>query len=103
MVRFALSVTIVEMVNVNPSNTLNNTNGTCSNNSADFVDFNNFQIESDYNVIKVGKIIGKKYNWTEDQICQIEAAFFYGFAIGNLFFGLASDILGSKYIIGNNS
>ena len=102
MVRFALSVTIVEMVNVDPD-IINPTNGTCQNISAQVHVQLQVQAQKQGQTpkrIKIVEAIGKKYNWTEDDICQIEASFFYGFAIGNLVFGLASDILGSKFIIG---
>ena len=89
MVRFGLSVTILgknhgqdrlewlgtsDMTDV--SNTTVHHNGTCIVNGTDFASFN--ERIPQQKTIRISQKIGKKYNWTDDQVSQIEASFFYG-------------------------
>ena len=54
------------------SNTTVHHNGTCIVNGTDFAALNQQK------TIRISQKIGKKYNWTDDQVSQIEASFFYG-------------------------
>ena len=56
----------------NVSNTTVHHNGTCIVNGTDFAALNHQK------TIRISQKIGKKYNWTDDQVSQIEASFFYG-------------------------
>lgn len=58
------------------SNTTVHHNGTCIVNETDFVPLN--QQIPQQKAIRISQKIGKKYNWTDDQVSQIEASFFYG-------------------------
>ena len=58
------------------SNTTVHHNGTCIVNGTDFASFN--KIIPQQKIIRISQKIGKKYNWTDDQVSQIEASFFYG-------------------------
>ena len=58
------------------SNTTVHHNGTCIVNGTDFASFN--ERIPQQKTIRISQKIGKKYNWTDDQVSQIEASFFYG-------------------------
>ena len=76
MVRFSLSVTILQMTENHSKSNISH-NGTCSHNSS-FGTLSTSGGTSGFNS-------NRRYNWTEKEVNQIEAGFFYG-------------ILGAKFI-----
>ena len=53
-------------------------NGTCIVNDTDFASLYQLQAAPQPKIIRMSQKLGKKYNWTDDQVSQIEASFFYG-------------------------
>ena len=53
-------------------------NGTCIINDTDFISMDQLQATDQQKAVRISQKIGKKYNWTDDQVSQIEASFFYG-------------------------
>ena len=90
MVRFSISVAILDMTVPQNSSSPVLSNSSCPSvpNVTYTVQYNEPTTSQNY------------LNWTTAQVAQVEAAFFYGYAVGVGPMGVFADLIGARYIIG---
>ena len=81
MVRFSISVAILDMIQSQNSSTPTIDNSSCP------VSNMTYEINEFYST-------KNKFNWTTAEVAQIEASFFYGYAAGVGPMGVFADLIG---------
>ena len=100
MIRFSLSVAMLDMTN--KSNSTVPKNGSCVVNSTlemENYQFSNFEPSGSLVDQSLNKS-GATFDWTPEQQAQIIACFFYGYTIGVGPLGATADLLGARWVIG---